>query len=150
MHTDATDGATDAGRRAPHLTCGVTDATDATVLFDLLHTHPCTHARTHAWGCNESIRCTVASVALAVVEDMDDGGRTAGGPAAGSRVCAHMWEDGVVMEFVECPEEGCVQIALVTERYVLESTDGPVEHARVACVSGHRLNCPTSMLKESR
>lgn len=46
------------------------------------------------------------------------------------------------MEFVECPELGCTAIAAVAERYMLESTSGPVEMVRVGCVIGHRLNCP--------
>lgn len=51
------------------------------------------------------------------------------------------------MEFCECPEEGCGMVALVAERYVMESTDGPIEHARIGCVMGHRLNLPTARLQ---
>lgn len=51
------------------------------------------------------------------------------------------------MEFCECPEEGCGHIAMVAERYVLESTDGPVEMVRLGCVMGHRLNMPTYKLR---
>ena len=34
-----------------------------------------------------------------------------------------------------CPE--CGEPAEVYERHVLESTDGPIEHARVRCVRRH-------------
>jgi hypothetical protein len=34
-----------------------------------------------------------------------------------------------------CPD--CGGIAQVRERFVLESTDGPVEHARTSCPHGH-------------
>lgn len=34
-----------------------------------------------------------------------------------------------------CPE--CGTTAAVQERFVLESTDGPIEHARTACPRGH-------------
>lgn len=53
------------------------------------------------------------------------------------------------MEFCECPEEGCGMIAYIAERYVLESTDGPIEHARLGCVAGHRLNTPVYRLRMS-
>ena len=51
--------------------------------------------------------------------------------------------------FVECPEHECTAIAVVAERYYLESTLGPIEMVRVGCVIGHRLNCPASSLKEA-
>lgn len=44
--------------------------------------------------------------------------------------------------FVECPEEGCVQASEVLEVYVLRSTDGPVRHAKLLCLSGHRFDMP--------
>ena len=60
-----------------------------------------------------------------------------------------MWEDGVVMEFIECPDPECTAVAAVAERYLLESTSGPIEMARVGCVIGHRFNCPAYSLKEA-
>ncbi len=36
---------------------------------------------------------------------------------------------------VACPE--CGSTAEVTDRRVLDSTDGPIEHGRVRCVDGH-------------
>jgi hypothetical protein len=39
------------------------------------------------------------------------------------------------MDLTTCPD--CRSIAEVLERFVLEGTDGPVEHARVRCIAGH-------------
>jgi hypothetical protein len=39
-------------------------------------------------------------------------------------------------EIVECPE--CAAPAEVVDRFVLESTNGPIEHAIVLCVLRHR------------
>ena len=48
------------------------------------------------------------------------------------------------LETTTCPE--CGALAEVTERAVLESTDGPVEHARVVCVDRHWFLLPTAGL----
>jgi hypothetical protein len=39
------------------------------------------------------------------------------------------------MELTTCPE--CGVPAHVEQRHVLESTDGPIEHAKIRCVTGH-------------
>jgi hypothetical protein len=39
------------------------------------------------------------------------------------------------MDLTTCPD--CASIAEVLERFVLEGTDGPVEHARIRCIAGH-------------
>jgi hypothetical protein len=39
------------------------------------------------------------------------------------------------MELTTCPE--CGAPAQIEQRHVLESTDGPVEHVRIRCVSRH-------------
>jgi hypothetical protein len=39
------------------------------------------------------------------------------------------------MDLTTCPE--CAAPAEITDRFVLESTAGPVDHARVRCVRGH-------------
>jgi hypothetical protein len=39
------------------------------------------------------------------------------------------------MELTTCP--ACGAPAQVEQRHVLESTDGPIEHAKIRCVSGH-------------
>lgn len=43
-----------------------------------------------------------------------------------------------------CPE--CGEKARVEWRFVLESTDGPIEHCKVRCVHGHWFVLPVSML----
>ena len=48
------------------------------------------------------------------------------------------------METTRCPE--CGQPAEVVHRAVLESTDGPVEHAHVRCVQRHCFCLPVSYL----
>jgi hypothetical protein len=40
------------------------------------------------------------------------------------------------LDLVGCP--ACAAPAEVVERYVLESTDGPIEHATVLCSERHR------------
>ena len=40
------------------------------------------------------------------------------------------------LDLVACP--ACAAPAEVVERYVLESTDGPIEHATVRCSERHR------------
>ena len=40
------------------------------------------------------------------------------------------------LEIVGCPE--CAAPAEVVDRFVLESTDGPIEHAIVTCPERHR------------
>jgi uncharacterized protein YbaR (Trm112 family) len=49
-----------------------------------------------------------------------------------------------VVELTVCPE--CRQPAEVEWRAVLESTDGPVEHAKVLCVRRHWFLLPTADL----
>ena len=39
------------------------------------------------------------------------------------------------MDLTTCPD--CASIAEVLERFVLEGTGGPVEHARIRCIAGH-------------
>ena len=48
------------------------------------------------------------------------------------------------MDMTTCPE--CGRPAEVEWRDVLESTDGPVEHARVTCLHGHWFFLPIAML----
>lgn len=52
------------------------------------------------------------------------------------------------LQATSCPE--CGVPAEVSGRHVLESTDGPVEHARVRCVGGHLFNLPVAMLEPER
>lgn len=48
------------------------------------------------------------------------------------------------LETTTCPQ--CGAVAEVTERAVLESTEGPVEHARVVCLARHWFLLPTASL----
>lgn len=43
----------------------------------------------------------------------------------------------------------CGQLAVVTDRFVLESTDGPIEHLRTLCLARHHLMLSTEMLARS-
>jgi len=53
-------------------------------------------------------------------------------------------------EIINCPElvdaTLCSQPAVITDRFVLESTDGPIEHMSTSCEKGHILRFPSSML----
>lgn len=49
------------------------------------------------------------------------------------------------MEFVDCPE--CGLPAEVRDRFVLESTDGPIEHVKTQCVKRHCLTFPAVILE---
>lgn len=50
------------------------------------------------------------------------------------------------MEIVVCAEPGCGTTAEIVDRWVLESTDGPIEHARTRCLDGHVLTSQTERL----
>jgi len=52
------------------------------------------------------------------------------------------------MDMTNCPE--CGEPAEITDRHVLESTDGPIEHARVTCVRRHHFFMPVSGLHTAR
>ena len=52
------------------------------------------------------------------------------------------------MDVTTCPE--CGAPAEVTDRDVLESTDGPVEHVRVVCVRRHWFLLSTASLARGR
>jgi hypothetical protein len=52
------------------------------------------------------------------------------------------------MDLTRCPE--CGAPAEITDRFVLESTDGPVEHARVDCAGGHWFLLSVATLYRSR
>lgn len=52
------------------------------------------------------------------------------------------------MDLTTCPE--CGLVAEVVDRDVWPSTDGPVEHAHVRCVAGHRFVLPVATLAVHR
>ena len=51
---------------------------------------------------------------------------------------------GVSVRLVACPE--CELPAEITERFWLDSTDGPVLHVCVTCVDGHYFRMPAERL----
>jgi len=50
------------------------------------------------------------------------------------------------MDLTTCPQEGCGLPSEVLDRFVLESTDGPVEHVKVRCLAGHFFFTPLYLL----
>jgi hypothetical protein len=51
---------------------------------------------------------------------------------------------GAAMDLTSCPD--CGGLSDVVDRHVLESTDGPIEHARVRCVRRHHFFLPLADL----
>lgn len=49
--------------------------------------------------------------------------------------------------FSACPH--CGEIAEIRDRFVLSSTDGPVEHVQTLCVRRHRFLLPTASLDQA-
>jgi hypothetical protein len=49
---------------------------------------------------------------------------------------------------IPCPQ--CGALASITDRFWLESTDGPVEHVKTACVNNHRLTPLAERLASAR
>ncbi len=58
--------------------------------------------------------------------------------------CGWAAQGGGVVELTVCPE--CGEVAEVQWRAVLESTDGPIEHARTMCVQRHWFFLPVERL----
>lgn len=52
------------------------------------------------------------------------------------------------MDLTTCP--GCGNVAEIQWRDVLESTDGPIEHAKIVCVKRHWFLMPVSSLASPR
>jgi hypothetical protein len=52
------------------------------------------------------------------------------------------------MDATNCPE--CGALAEVEWRAVMESTDGPIEHAKIRCAERHWFLLPVSALAASR
>jgi hypothetical protein len=48
------------------------------------------------------------------------------------------------MDMTNCPQ--CGEPAEIFDRHVLESTDGPIEHARVRCLRLHHFFMPVAGL----
>jgi hypothetical protein len=52
------------------------------------------------------------------------------------------------MDLTTCPE--CRAPAEIVDRAVLDSTDGPIEHARVRCIARHAFFLPVERLSSFR
>ena len=50
------------------------------------------------------------------------------------------------MDLTGCPE--CGNLAEIEWRSVLDSTDGPIEHAKTRCVAGHWFLLPVAALNQ--
>ncbi len=51
-----------------------------------------------------------------------------------------------MIDITTCPE--CAGLAHIQWRDVLESTDGPIEHAKVLCIEGHGFLLPVAILAD--
>jgi hypothetical protein len=49
-------------------------------------------------------------------------------------------------DLIACPEASCLAPAQVVDRFSLWSTDGPVDHAKTMCLSGHGFTPMVDML----
>jgi hypothetical protein len=49
-----------------------------------------------------------------------------------------------MLDLIHCPQPDCDAPADVVDRFVLDSTDGPIEHIRTSCVHGHWFLLPTA------
>ncbi len=65
--------------------------------------------------------------------------------------------NGVTMMFLDCPawldEDGTIRCGLPAEvrcRFVIHSSDGPLESAMIRCPSGHWFNGPVGSLTRDR
>jgi hypothetical protein len=54
------------------------------------------------------------------------------------------------MDVHACPHPGCDLPAETLDRLSIDSTDEPVEHVRLLCISGHRFFMPLEMVPGHR
>jgi hypothetical protein len=52
-----------------------------------------------------------------------------------------------MLDLTVCPEPTCEAIAEVVDRFVLESTDGPLEMGRTLCLHRHIFLLPTARVR---
>lgn len=55
----------------------------------------------------------------------------------------------ILSELIPCPYPRCMHVAEIVDRVVMESTDGPIEHARIQCsaYTDHWFMMPTELLE---
>lgn len=53
--------------------------------------------------------------------------------------------EGATLVLQPCPEPRCSMPYETVDRWIAESTDGPVEMAKGQCLDGHHFNMPTAM-----
>ena len=51
-----------------------------------------------------------------------------------------------MLQLTVCPDPACQLPAEIVDRFVLASTDGPIEHARVQCLGRHIFTVPVARL----
>jgi hypothetical protein len=51
-----------------------------------------------------------------------------------------------VLDLTVCPEPSCSSPAYIVDRSAMESTDGPIEHARTRCLNRHHFLLPVERL----
>lgn len=51
-----------------------------------------------------------------------------------------------MLDLTACPEPGCSSPAQILDRSALRSTDGPIEHVSVRCLSSHYFFLPVARL----
>lgn len=54
--------------------------------------------------------------------------------------------DDMTLQLTGCPEQSCHLPAEITDRFVLPSTDGPIEHVTLHCVARHIYTLPVARL----
>ena len=52
----------------------------------------------------------------------------------------------MLLQLIACPEPSCRVPAEVSDRFVLASTDGPIEYVRTYCVRRHIFTVPTERI----
>ncbi len=54
-----------------------------------------------------------------------------------------------MLQLATCPEPTCGAPAEVTDRFTLQSTDGPIEHAKTYCARRHIFMLPSNRVNDS-
>jgi hypothetical protein len=67
-------------------------------------------------------------------------------PCGTERLPRNGFHGHVILQLTVCPEQTCQLPAEITDRFVLSSTDGPIEHVMVHCVARHISTVPVDRL----